>query len=91
MSTVAQMVLYDIFANRPAFGIAGRLFFATDTGVWYRDSGSAWQVIGTFFGSGTTGLRPAVTITGSTYFDTTLGFMIFWNGSTWVDDTGTPR
>jgi len=33
----------DLFANRPAAGVQGRYFYATDTGVIYRDSGSAWQ------------------------------------------------
>jgi len=33
----------DLFANRPAAGTQGRYFYATDTGVIYRDTGSAWQ------------------------------------------------
>jgi len=33
----------DLFANRPAAGVQGRYFYATDTGVIYRDTGSAWQ------------------------------------------------
>ena len=34
----------DVYANIPAFGQTGRLFFATDTNVIYRDTGSAWVV-----------------------------------------------
>jgi hypothetical protein len=34
----------DIYANIPAYGQTGRLFFATDTNVIYRDTGSAWVV-----------------------------------------------
>lgn len=36
------MILRDVIANRPAAGIAGRIFFSTDEGKTYRDSGSAW-------------------------------------------------
>ena len=35
--------------------------------------------------------RPEMTIEsdyGKAYFDTTLGYMIYWNGSNWVDSTG---
>jgi hypothetical protein len=31
----------DIFANRPAFGIVGRIFISIDTAAIYRDTGSA--------------------------------------------------
>lgn len=34
----------DVYANIPAFGQTGRLFFATDTNTIYRDTGSAWVV-----------------------------------------------
>jgi len=51
----------ETLANRPAFGIAGRIFFRTDSpfGI-YRDTGAAWDLIaqsggGTITGSGTTG------------------------------------
>jgi len=33
----------DVLANRPAFGSEGRLFFATDVPMLYRDTGSAWE------------------------------------------------
>ena len=89
MSTLAQMVLYDAIGNRPSAGITGRTFFATDTGVTYRDNGSGWDVDGTFYGSGATGARPVVTIVGATYFDTDLGEPIWWKGAVWVDATGT--
>jgi len=35
----------DIFANRPAFGIVGRIFISTDTAAIYRDTGTAWDLI----------------------------------------------
>ena len=36
----------DIFANRPAAEIAGRIFISTDTFTIYRDTGSTWDTIG---------------------------------------------
>ena len=35
----------DTFANRPAFGYAGRLFIANDTSAIYEDTGTAWVLI----------------------------------------------
>lgn len=35
-------ILADTFANRPAFGTAGRLFIDTTNAVVYRDTGAAW-------------------------------------------------
>ena len=34
-------------ANQPAFGQAGRLYYVTDENVLERDSGSAWENVGT--------------------------------------------
>lgn len=48
MSTLASVILYDLVANRPAAGIAGRLFFASDTGAQYRDNGTTWDTLGGF-------------------------------------------
>ena len=50
----------DTFANRPAFGIVGRIFISTDTKEFFRDTGTSWELIGgpgsgTITGSGTTG------------------------------------
>jgi hypothetical protein len=47
MSTLQSVVTRDIFANRPAAGISGRLFFASDTGNSYRDNGTGWDAIAT--------------------------------------------
>jgi hypothetical protein len=35
----------DTFANRPAFGFAGRLFISNDTAAIYEDTGTAWVLI----------------------------------------------
>jgi hypothetical protein len=40
---------------------------------------------------GSTGARPTIQRTvGQTYFDSTLGKPIWWNGTVWVDSAGTP-
>ena len=40
--------------------------------------------------AGTTALRPSTgLLVGQFYFDTSLGIPIWWNGSNWVDATGT--
>lgn len=41
----ATSVMVDTFANRPAFGTAGRLFVDTTNNLLYRDTGAAWQQI----------------------------------------------
>lgn len=40
--------------------------------------------------NGATGSRPATPTTGQMYFDTDIGYAIWWNGAAWVDGTGTP-
>lgn len=91
MSTLGNMILYDVSSNRPAASIPGRLFFATDTGVLYRDSGSVWNVYSSFFGSGNTGARPTLdsTAVGCYFFDTDIGKPIWWApGLVWIDAAG---
>ena len=39
------MFYSDIFANRPTFGIVGRIFISTDTSEFYRDTGTSWDLI----------------------------------------------
>ncbi len=41
-----------------------------------------------FAGAGSTGSRPAAPGLGAYYFDTTLGWPVWWNGSSWVNATG---
>jgi hypothetical protein len=43
----------DLFANRPAAGIVGRIFISTDTNVLYRDNGTTWSLLGGGGGGGT--------------------------------------
>jgi len=54
-------VVVGVFSARPAAGVAGRRYFATDTATVYEDTGSAWLQIST------TGA--AQTFTGSNTFE----------------------
>ena len=47
MTTLAAVILNGLDAAKPAVGIAGRLYFATDTNTTYRDSGTAWVPMST--------------------------------------------
>jgi len=62
----------DIFANRPTYGFAGRVFISTDTGAIYEDTGTSWTLIADA-GAGTTGTLQQVTTNGNT---TTLGIAV---------------
>lgn len=37
-------VQFDVFASRPAAGVAGRIFHATDTNDTYLDDGTVWNI-----------------------------------------------
>jgi len=62
----------DIFANRPTYGFAGRVFISTDTGEIYEDTGTSWTLIADA-GAGTTGTLQQVTTNGNT---TTQGIVV---------------
>jgi hypothetical protein len=38
-------IIEDLYANRPAAGVVGRLFIAYDTKVFYRDTGTTWDIV----------------------------------------------
>jgi len=42
-TTLGNVIRRDVVANRGAFGTAGIVFGATDTGIGYRDSGTSWD------------------------------------------------
>jgi len=76
----------DTFANRPTFGIVGRIFISTDTKEFYRDTGNSWELIGgpgsgTITGSGAATQiafwNSASTITGSNnlWYDSTNSYL----------------
>ena len=76
----------DTFANRPTFGIVGRIFISTDTKEFFRDTGTSWELIGgpgsgTITGSGAATQvafwNSANTITGSNnlWYDSTNSYL----------------
>jgi len=64
----APAILENTIANRPTFGIVGRLFVSTDTFTIYRDTGISWVIIGSSAGG---------TITGSGV----INEVALWNGT----------
>lgn len=46
LDTLAAIDLTGELAARPAAGIRGRYYFATNTGALYRDTGTAWTLVG---------------------------------------------
>ena len=59
----------------------------TPSTIMKRDSTGATSIASK---SGATGSRPVVTTAGYMYFDTDLGQPIWWDGTQYVDATGTP-
>ena len=58
---------------------------------WAAPLQQMWQVCFASQQAGTTARRPTVSLwIGRIYFDTTLGYPIWWDGTQWVDATGTP-
>lgn len=51
-SRFEDLIAADVTANRPPFGIAGRLFFDRTLKVWQRDTGSEWETLDLSGGSG---------------------------------------
>lgn len=70
---------YQLAHRLPAPGIAIRRY----NGTW-----SSWRFLQTTL-AGNTASRPAAPVMAEQYFDTTLGHPIWWNGTAWVDATGT--
>lgn len=71
----------DLFANRPAAGIVGRIFISTDTQTIFRDTGTTWDTIGG--GGGTIGGSIA---TGQVAFGTAANTIggnnnLFWDNT----------
>lgn len=53
MTRLADVIMRGVAASRPAAGVAGRLYYSTDTGVLERDNGSTWDsIVPTPAGSG---------------------------------------
>lgn len=72
------------FANRPAAGFTGRLFVSTDTNELYRDTGTAWVLIGAGGGGGGITTLNGLTASSQLFATATTGtdFGITSTGST---------
>lgn len=84
----------DLFANRPAAGIVGRIFISTDTNALFRDTGSTWVSLG----GGGGGTIAGSIATGQVAFGTAANTIggnnnLFWdNASTFLGiNTNTPN
>ncbi len=40
-----NVIGYGLVADRPAAAIEGRLYYATDEEIWYRDNATTWDAI----------------------------------------------
>ncbi|MDG0815896.1 phage tail protein [Bdellovibrio svalbardensis] len=79
-----------LFASRPAFGTAGRIYISSDTNTIYRDTGSAWVAIGDGAGAGTvTSITAGTGLTGGTITSTgTIGLGTELTGLNGLSTTG---
>ncbi len=76
----------DTFANRPAFGIVGRIFISTDTAAIYRDTGTAWDLIADG-GSASTNIYNSNGTLSANRTVASGGFNLTFNPSTTFDTT----
>jgi len=75
----ATIIIEDELANRPPAGEKGRLFHATDTGEWYYDNGTAWELADTVYES--TDVTVLSVSTGIVLVDTATGLTINVQGT----------
>lgn len=80
------MFYSDIFANRPIFGIAGRIFISTDTAAIYRDTGSAWDLIADGGGISTNIYNSNGSLTGNRTVSSS-GYYLLFNPQTTFNTT----
>jgi hypothetical protein len=76
----------DTFANRPSFGIVGRIFISTDTAAIYRDTGTAWDLIADG-GSSSTNIYNSNGTLSANRTVASGGFNLTFNPSTVFDTT----
>ena len=69
-------------AGRPAAGIVNRRYYATDTGVWYLDTGAAWVPVPQL-GTGTDSLKPSAVDLPGMYFATDSEALYGSDGTNW--------
>lgn len=90
-------VLYGLLADRPAFGVVGRLYYCTDTDYIFLDTGTAWVPIKkkfsdeefNFSGAGvivinTLSNRPTFGIEGRIFYASDSGETYLDTGTEWI-------
>ena len=94
VSASVPSIQAGLLSGRPAAGTAGRLYIATDTKEWYRDTGSAWDDLFTTDVANAGGVpsisadiltnRPAAGTVGRIFIQTDSPYDIFRdNGASW--------
>lgn len=83
MSTLGTVIGRGLLSARPAASIAGELYYATDTDILYRDSGSAWQAVS--MGGGTS--FPGSPATNDRFYRTDLELEAYYDGTRWLTTT----
>ena len=91
------VILLNVAGSRPAAGVAGRLFFASDTLKVYRDNGAAWDdvtpaaALASQILVGALEARPAASTAGRLYFSTDAPPKVFRDdGADWIDVSPIP-
>lgn len=58
---------------------------------WASFFAAVFRLLSALTASGATAARPTTFLwAGRPYFDTTLGYPVWWDGGQWVDSTGAP-
>src|SRR6185295_5138556 len=70
---------YGVFASRPAAGLRGRLYWASDTGAAYRDNGTTWDTL--IAGAGGSGTMTTVQEVDGSPTDSAVTTLVLPNGT----------
>ena len=91
---LSSVILVNVAAGRPAAGVAGRLFFASDAHTVSRDTGEGWDDVtpapppSSLILAGTLEARPVAARAGRLYFSTDAPAKVFRDdGEAWIDVT----
>ena len=90
---LSNVILLNVAAAKPGAGVAGRLFFASDTLKVYRDDGALWVDAtpaappASIILAGAYAARPAFSTAGRLYFATDTLKVYRDSGAAWVDVT----
>src|SRR4051812_11931839 len=80
---VAATYAEGTLVGRPAAGLRGRIYRATDTGQVFLDNGAAWVTLSQY-AEGTAAGRPAASTAGRVYRATDTNAISLDTGAAWV-------